>query len=178
MNPLWKVFSNFYSKPATLPTPTTNPSLVWSGADTRSNHRPGWIRRILRRVGKSQTPLQWIQSQLFPVPLQASGFERAVKAMSVTSCTLRHWEGSPQKPHIRSRYMHARLTVGALQTRFSARAVNFLWALEEEDQNIWARWHDATSKCSVIVFQHNGIRWLNIWGESYWYSKHHQQMVY
>lgn len=90
MNPLWKVFSNFYSKPAHLPPLLPVLSLVWSGADTRSNHRPGWMRRILRRVGKSQAPLQSTKSQLFPVPLQASGWERAVKAISITSSVLQH----------------------------------------------------------------------------------------
>lgn len=87
MNPLWKVFSNFYSKPERPPSLL---SLVWSGADTRSNHRPGWMRRILRRVGKSQAPLQSTKSQLFPVPLQASGLEPAVKAISITSSMLQH----------------------------------------------------------------------------------------
>lgn len=65
-------------------------SLVWSGADTRSNHRPGWTRRILRRVGKSQAPLQSTKSQLLCVPLQASELDHAVKAISITSFTLQH----------------------------------------------------------------------------------------
>lgn len=90
MNPLWKVFSNFYSKAERAPLLSLPSlfSLVWSGADTRSNHRPGSTRSIPRRVGKSQAPLQSIKSQLFPVPLWASGLERAVKAISTTSSVL------------------------------------------------------------------------------------------
>lgn len=81
MNPLWKLFSNFYSRPA-LRTPTTAApssllSLVWSGADARPDRRLAWTRTIPRHVGKSQTPLQSIRSQLFLVPLQASGVFRA-----------------------------------------------------------------------------------------------------
>ncbi|KAK2842339.1 hypothetical protein Q5P01_012539 [Channa striata] len=48
------------------------------------------MRRILRRVGKSQAPLQSIESQLFRVPLRASGLERAVKATSITPSMLQH----------------------------------------------------------------------------------------
>ncbi|KAK2917789.1 hypothetical protein Q8A73_004535 [Channa argus] len=48
------------------------------------------MRRILRRVGKSQAPLQSTEGQLFPVPLQASGLEHAVKATSITSSMLHH----------------------------------------------------------------------------------------
>lgn len=48
------------------------------------------MRRILRRVGKSQAPLQSTKSQLFPVPLQASGLEHAVKAISIISSMPQH----------------------------------------------------------------------------------------
>ncbi|KAK9516616.1 hypothetical protein VZT92_024536 [Zoarces viviparus] len=77
------------------------------------------MRRILRRVGKSQAPLQSTKSQLFPVPLQASGLERAVKAISITSSMLQHeWSlalggiSSSSPRHRADICMHASLSGG------------------------------------------------------------------
>lgn len=188
----WIPSENFSpTSTVSLHTPTSSPSfppslfsLVWSGADTRSNHRPGWMRSILRRVGKSQAPLQSTKSQLFPVPLQASGLEHAVKAISTTSSTL-HYEWS---------FALGGISIAAPDTQqIYACTLSLLrpcrhvsplerwisYDIVEVDQNIWARWHYRTSNSSVVVFQHNRIRWLNIRRESYWYSKrHHQQMAY
>lgn len=167
MNPLWKVFSNFYHKPA-HPPPPSSPwcEVVQTHASTTDQ---GWMRRILRRVGKSQASLQLIKSQLFPVPLQASRFQRTVKDMAITSSMLRPWEGSPQQPQTEWISACTSHCWGPVDM-FLYWSSEYLMSIVEEDQNIWAHWHDGTSKCFVVVFQHNGIRWLNIRGESYWYS--------
>lgn len=153
-------------------TPRLLLSSVWSGADTRSNHRPSWMRRTLRRVGKSQAPLQLTKSQLFPAPLQALGLERTVKAISITSSVLQcEWSlalggistAAPDTEQISACTPRCWSPV----VMFLHWSGKYLMSIVEVDQNIWARWHYSTSKSSVVVFQHNGIRWLNIRGELY-----------
>lgn len=176
MNPLWKVFSNFYSKPAFPPPP---PSLVWSGADTRSNHRPGWMRDP-EACGKVPGTTSVDQEPTVSCPSSGLGVRHAVKAISITSSMLQHeWVGSPAAAPDTEQISACTPHCWGPVDMFLHRSGEYLMSIGKVDQNIWALWHYGTSKSSVVVFQHNGIRWFNIRGELYWYSKrHHQQIAY
>lgn len=187
MNPLWKVFSNFYSKAErapllSLPSLPLLPGVKWCRhtlqPQTRLNEEhPEACGKVPGTTSVDQEPTVSCPSLGLRVRTRCQGHIHNILRAGERMGPCLGWELHSSPTRTADICMCAPLSGPRRHVSPLERWISY--DIVEVDQNIWARWHYGTFNSSVVVFQHNGIRWLNIRGESYWYSKrHHQQMAY
>lgn len=137
-------------------------------ADTRFSHRPGWMKSVPKRAGSPRRSFSQTSSWLF-----------SVRGLRVAVLRQRHpqpgcvngnptWVGNRSDRLLLSVYLYACSPPESLQMHFSTGAINFSWCHGGGSKHLSDSFYGA-SNSFVVVFQHNGVRWLNIQREQFFF---------